>query len=667
MNAGDDEQAPAALGGWRLVELLGRGGMGEVWRAEREGPGGVRRRAALKRMLSRLRNDGELLQRFMAEARISARLEHPNIVQVLDFGDNPEPYLVFEYVEGISASELLQEASQARVKLPAVVAAFICAEVASGLDYAHRKRDEHGRALEIVHRDVSPHNVLLSVEGAVKIGDFGVARAADNTLRTRAGIQIGKLVYMAPEQAAGEPVDGRADVFSLGVVLWELLTLKPLFPRDDAATTLKRLQSGDIPAPSTVEPRIPPALDQIVMTALATRREQRFASAGAFAQALRGFVHSVAPGFDSSELIRILHKIAPSIRWHVVTPAPVDPARANAPVAMAALAAPVAAKAMPAMVMPAMALAQPPSVTAPAAAPNAAPQATPASVSARAAQPPAPSVVPKIAPASPAVAPVAAIPSASAAATPGSAGSSLGSSPPTSTAWTHAAPSPRRTNATIAIVLSGVVLSAAVIAVASAMAWRARPSLSAQREDEDEGRGDVSAATPVTPLPGISANPIRVGTNALALAGDVPSPSPIVAEPAPPSVDAGAETGATVTGAAHARATGVIQRLLSQNEPQFVGCVVAPSGTHARVTLRLQYDGPARIVRFVDASSQELPLSLEVQQCLKNAAQRAVTPPGIAGTVTVRWSFVVHTRSTVGLERSNVERRPSSASSRSWL
>ncbi|MBL8678226.1 MAG: protein kinase [Myxococcales bacterium] len=640
----EDDQAPAELGGWRLVELLGRGGMGEVWRAEREGPGGVRRRAALKRMLTRLRNDGELLQRFMAEARISSRLEHSNIVQVLDFGDQPEPYLVFEYVEGISASELLQESSRARIKLPAAAAAFVCAEVATGLDYAHRKRDEQGRPLEIVHRDVSPHNVLLSIEGAVKIADFGVARAADNTLRTRAGIQVGKLVYMAPEQAAGAPIDGRADVFSLGIVLWEMLTLQPLFPRDDAATTLQRLQTGDIPAPSKVEPKVPPALDQIVLTALSLYPEQRFASAGAFAQALRGFVHSVAPGFDSSELIRILHKIAPSVSWHVQTPPPADSARERAPVAPRVASPPM--KAMPAMAMPAMA------------APGAPPAAAPAPA-------PQPAAAPQPAPAAPMASAVASAPIAQVA--PGApqgqhvpAPSPFGNTAPgpSSPSWgTSAPPSPPKTSAGkivlfVAIAVVGTVLLVGGIALA--LGAFSRRSSADVPSDSDAQRG------PGSPVPATNSSvppsdpsltrtlPAVIGTNALAGEDDASTAPPVPAV----DEDASAEQEPPSANPAAARAVGAIQRSLAQNEAQFVQCVSAPSGVRARVTLRVQYDGGARLVRLVEATSSQMSIDLAAQQCLKNTALRVVNPAGVAGSVTARWSFWVEPRAAVGLEGS---------------
>lgn len=641
-SSGSEDQAPAELGGWRLVELLGRGGMGEVWRAEREGPGGIRRRAALKRILTRLRNDGELLQRFIAEARISSRLEHPNIVSVIDFGDKPEPYLVFEYVEGISAADLLQEASRARVKIPAVVAGFVCAEVASGLDYAHRKRDENGRPLEIVHRDVSPQNVLLSVEGAVKVGDFGVARAVDNTLRTRAGIQVGKLVYMAPEQAAGAPVDGRADVFSLGVVLWELLTLQPLFPRDDAATTLKRLQSGDIPAPSTIEPRIPATLDQIVLTALATDRERRFASAAAFAQALRGFVHSLAPGFDSSELIKILHKIAPSVSWHVATPPPVNPAHVQAPQAPRPAAMAIPAVAMPAMAVPA----------APQQAPQPSSQKTPqqaqhAPAAARVAPPTSPSGPPSVP--NPA-------PSASAVGQQKNGYQAIGPSPTATSMHGVAAPVRPSSNHTliiVAVVFGGLVFTGLVItALLNSRRSSAASADSAETSAAQSGAPVVTPSTLLGQLPTIA--PVIVPTNSLAM--PVPSdatPSvaqPVAAQLLPSEVDAGPSDPVAPPGSSSARASAAVQRAFSRHESEFVACISAPSGTRARVSLRVQWDGAARVVRFVESSSDQLALPLDAQQCLKNVAQRVLAPSSVSSTLTVRWSFWVETRSVVGFE-----------------
>ncbi len=303
---------PATLGDYTLVELIGRGGMGEVWRAEGSSVAGVRRRLAIKRILPQFQHDPVLRERFIAEARITARLEHPHIVQLVHFADVPEPFLVLEYVDGISAAELLRRAALRECALPVAAALFIVAEAADALDYAHRRTDDSQRPLGIVHRDVSPPNILLSFDGVVKVNDFGVARAADNIVRTQAGLSVGKIVYMAPEQARGEPVDKRADVFSLGVVLWELLALEPLLPRNQpAAVVLDALNTCKFPAPSTRARGIPPVVDTIVREALARAPDARTPSAGRLATALRTALHDLVPGFDQRELARVIRTAAP--------------------------------------------------------------------------------------------------------------------------------------------------------------------------------------------------------------------------------------------------------------------------------------------------------------------------------------------------------------------
>lgn len=313
---GPDGAPPTTLGGYRLIELLGRGGMGEVWRAEREGPQGYRRRAAVKRILARFQGDPTLRARFVAEARINARLEHPNIVQVLEYGEAPEPFLALEFVEGTTVARVLKACAESGQRIPPAAVLFMLAEAAKGLDYAHRKRDESGAPLAIVHRDVSPQNLLVSVDGAVKVSDFGIARAADNSLRTAAGVQVGKLSYMAPEQAQGMAVDHRADVFSLGVVLWETLLVRPLLPRNDPNTALQMLMTGAFEPPSRVDPRLSPVIDQVVMAALAVNPAQRTPSAGDLAAQLQTFVHAISPGFDAAELVRVLATLTPAVAWH---------------------------------------------------------------------------------------------------------------------------------------------------------------------------------------------------------------------------------------------------------------------------------------------------------------------------------------------------------------
>jgi hypothetical protein len=299
------------LGDWVLIERIGKGGMGEVWRAERVGAGNVRRRAAVKRILDQFQSDPVLRERFIAEARTNARLEHPNIAQVIDFGDAPELYLVLEYIDGAPASALLRAGAISSEVFPVVAAIYIVAEAATGLDYAHRRTDDAGRPLAIVHRDVSPSNILVSFDGAVKVNDFGIARAADNLLRTQAGLALGKLVYMAPEQAAGRSLDHRADLFALGVVLWEFLALRPLLPRHDTATALAMLDACNFAAPSSVRAGVPPALDDLLRALLARDPAHRPASGAHVSRALRTMLATAAPGFGGRDLAHVVARCLP--------------------------------------------------------------------------------------------------------------------------------------------------------------------------------------------------------------------------------------------------------------------------------------------------------------------------------------------------------------------
>jgi serine/threonine protein kinase len=235
---------PERFGAYTLHEKLGQGGMAVVYRGERVGEAGFKKRVAIKRILPQYRRDASLLERFAAEARTNARLDHPNLVQVLDFGIDPEPYLALELIEGVSLSQVMQRLLARSEKLELSAMLFIAAEVANGLDHAHRKRGDDGTPLGIVHRDMSPQNVLLSNEGAVKVSDFGLVKAADNVLKTASGVTIGKLSYMAPEQADGRDIDARADLFALGVTMWEMLTLRSLIPPDDPARATHLLQIG---------------------------------------------------------------------------------------------------------------------------------------------------------------------------------------------------------------------------------------------------------------------------------------------------------------------------------------------------------------------------------------------------------------------------------------
>ncbi|MBK8692482.1 MAG: protein kinase [Deltaproteobacteria bacterium] len=309
------------IGGYRLIELLGRGGMGEVYRAEREGPGGFRRRAAVKRILPRLQGDPNLRARFVQEARINGYLEHPNVVQVLDFGDQPEPYLALEYIEGTTAARVLKACAERGQRLPPVAVAYLVAEAATGLDYAHRREDEQRRPLQIVHRDVSPQNLLISLEGTIKVSDFGVARAVLSGAAP--GAAVTKLAYAAPELLTGQAADWRVDVFALGVVLWEMLLVRPLVPRSDPNAARQVLLSGRFDPPSRVDPQVPQPFDAVVLGALAVDPAMRTQSAGLLAQQLRALIHGIHPGFDATEFVRVLARTLPEIPWRAPSaPAP---------------------------------------------------------------------------------------------------------------------------------------------------------------------------------------------------------------------------------------------------------------------------------------------------------------------------------------------------------
>lgn len=203
------EELPRVIGPYELVESIGQGGMAEVFRARRDGPGGFVKDLALKQILPQYSKNKQLVQRFMEEARIAGALTHGNVVSVYDFGYvEGEYFIAMEYIDGMSLATILDRCTEMGISLPSPIVAYIGAEVCSGLAYAHHLNDISGKKIKVVHRDVSPQNIMLSYAGDVKIGDFGIVKAADSLIRTEAGLRVGKTGYMSPEQAAGEPLDG---------------------------------------------------------------------------------------------------------------------------------------------------------------------------------------------------------------------------------------------------------------------------------------------------------------------------------------------------------------------------------------------------------------------------------------------------------------------------
>jgi serine/threonine-protein kinase len=278
--------------------------MAEIWKARVSGQAGFGRDVVVKRLLDN--EDAELVSMFTDEARILGRLHHPNVVQAIDFGlEEGRPFLVLEYVEGPSLLDVLRTGRP----VPAPIVAYVGRELARALAYVHERRDADGRPLGVVHRDVTPSNVIVTPAGAVKLLDFGIAKHAGAARSTRAGFVKGKSGYLAPELLRGaRDLDGRVDVFSLGTVLHELATGRRLFAGDTDLATMKRILDGDVPTPSSVAPDVPPALDRAILGALERDAAKRTATAAALARALDDVV--VESGLRLDDVARFVGDFA---------------------------------------------------------------------------------------------------------------------------------------------------------------------------------------------------------------------------------------------------------------------------------------------------------------------------------------------------------------------
>lgn len=279
------------FGKYTLLKQLAVGGMAEIWLAKQSGVQGFEKLVVIKRILGQLAGETEFLQMFLDEARLAASLTHPNIVQIYDLGNVDQSYFItMEFIAGQDLLAILKKARRAKMALPPVLAARMIASACEGLHYAHTRKDNRGNPLNIVHRDVSPSNILVTYEGAVKIVDFGIAKAESHTSKTRAGKLKGKFSYVSPEQIQGEVIDGRSDVFGLGIVLHEILTGRRLFKRNNELTILNDILTAEVLPPSSTRPEIPRELDEIVLRALEKDRKKRFASAQEMQLALEKFL-----------------------------------------------------------------------------------------------------------------------------------------------------------------------------------------------------------------------------------------------------------------------------------------------------------------------------------------------------------------------------------------
>ncbi len=273
------------FGNYVLVGKVSSGGMAEVYRARMVGIRGFSRAVAIKRIFPHLLERERFLRMFTDEAKIASRLQHPNIVQILELGeDRGVPYIAMEYVPGRDLFLVVQRLAKRQLRFPVGLARRVVAEVCQGLDYAHRFGGTDGEPLEIVHRDVSPRNILIGYDGAVKLTDFGVARARDREEHTEHGVIKGKIRYLSPEAAAGRPLDGRSDLFALGVVLAECLVMAPLYPEANDLELLVSIRDGKLDLARLAD--FPVALRPVLNRALAVDRDRRFGSAREFMEAV---------------------------------------------------------------------------------------------------------------------------------------------------------------------------------------------------------------------------------------------------------------------------------------------------------------------------------------------------------------------------------------------
>ena len=282
---------PQVFGKYFLVDRIATGGMAEIFKAKTFSHGGFENLLVIKRILPHISDNADFVDMFIDEAKTSAALQHANVVRVYDFGRIVDNYFIaMECVDGKDVRNILRKLARQRTYFPPHFVAFVAQEACKGLHYAHTKTDLHGRPYGIVHRDVSPSNILVSYDADVKIVDFGIAKARSNAYQTRDGMLKGKFEYMSPEQADGREIDHRSDLFSLGICMYEMMTNRRLFKTDNELATIRRIQACDFQPPRALNPDLPPELEAICLKALSRDPEHRYQSAHEMGEALRAFL-----------------------------------------------------------------------------------------------------------------------------------------------------------------------------------------------------------------------------------------------------------------------------------------------------------------------------------------------------------------------------------------
>ena len=350
------------FGQYVLTEKIATGGMAEVWKARMRGVEGFQKIVAIKKILPHLSDNQDFIEMFVDEAKLAAQLNHNNIIHIYDLGKiQTSYYIAMEYIDGYDLKTILRRGEERGNPMTVELALFIASKLASALDYAHRKKDFEEKEMGLVHRDVSPQNVLVSQEGDIKLCDFGIAKAASKASHTQAGALKGKLQYMSPEQAWGRSIDRRSDIFALATVLFEMLTNRKLFTGDNELSILEQVREARVQPPSLYNDEVTPDIDKIVIKALQKDPANRYQTAGEMARDLDAVLYSFKPTPTSADLAIYMHRISSvepepfeaaetmiDTPLPVMTPAPSPVHDASVPVPAPAVAAPMMAASAPA-------------------------------------------------------------------------------------------------------------------------------------------------------------------------------------------------------------------------------------------------------------------------------------------------------------------------------
>ncbi len=350
------------FGQYVLTEKIATGGMAEVWKARMRGVEGFQKIVAIKKILPHLSDNQDFIEMFVDEAKLAAQLNHNNIIHIYDLGKiQTSYYIAMEYIDGYDLKTILRRGEERGNPMTVELALFIASKLASALDYAHRKKDFEEKEMGLVHRDVSPQNVLVSQEGDIKLCDFGIAKAASKASHTQAGALKGKLQYMSPEQAWGRSIDRRSDIFALSTVLFEMLTNRKLFTGDNELSILEQVREARVQPPSLHNDEVTPDIDKIVIKALQKDPANRYQTAGEMARDLDAVLYSFKPTPTSADLAIYMHRISTvepepfeAAETMIDTPLPVMPPAISP---FAAEPAPVVAAPMMAASVPAPAAA----------------------------------------------------------------------------------------------------------------------------------------------------------------------------------------------------------------------------------------------------------------------------------------------------------------------